>query len=247
MTINPDRVTAVVLAGGLGTRIKHLVPDLPKPMVPVRGRPFLEWVVGYLRHEGIRRVLISTGHLGEVIEKHFAVQPECGVELRCIREREALGTAGGFLHAVGSSGEQPDAWLVLNGDSLAFADLAAVTAKLDEPQVQGVVVGVSMKDTSRYGRIAFDETGRLLQFEEKQPGTGVINAGIYAFKPALLSHFPSKRPLSFEQDVFPQLLAQGTQLQVSVTSAPFLDIGTPESLLRAEEFVQQNLQLLQSA
>jgi D-glycero-alpha-D-manno-heptose 1-phosphate guanylyltransferase len=240
-------MTAVVLAGGLGTRIKHLVPDLPKPMVPVRARPFMEWVIGYLRHEGIGRVLISTGHLGEAIERHFAAQPTPGVALRCFRESAALGTAGGFLHAVRSSGEQPDAWLVLNGDSLAFADLEAAATELNEPQVQGVVVGVSMPDTSRYGRIALDQTGRLLQFEEKQPGSGVINAGIYAFKPELLSKFPTKRPLSFEQDVFPQLLAQGTHLQVSVTAAPFLDIGTPESLLHAEAFIEQNLQLLQSA
>lgn len=240
MTINPDRVTAVVLAGGLGTRIKHLVPNLPKPMVPVRGRPFLEWVVGYLRQQGIRRVLISNGHLGEVIEKHFAALPGAGVALRCIRESDALGTAGGFLNAVSVSGEKPDAWLVLNGDSLVFADLLAAAAPLNEPQVQGVVVGVSVPDASRYGRVAFDQTGRLLKFEEKQPGVGVINAGVYFFKPALLAQFPPQRPLSFEMDVFPQLLARGARLQVVVTQAPFLDIGTPESLARAESFIEEN-------
>ncbi len=240
MTINPDRVTAVVLAGGRGTRIKHLVPNLPKPMAPVLGRPFLEWVVGYLRHQGIRRVLISTGHLGDVIEKHFAAQPVAGVALRCVREDDALGTAGGFLNAVSASGEKPDAWLVLNGDSLVFGDLRAAAAPLKEPQVQGVVVGVSVPDASRYGRIAFDQTDRLLKFEEKQPGGGVINAGVYLFKPALLAQFPPQRPLSFEIDVFPQLLARGVHLQVCATTAPFLDIGTPESLALAESFIEEN-------
>src|SRR5262249_20170538 len=138
------------------------------------------------------------------------------------------------------------AWLVLNGDSLALADLSPATSLLNRLHVEGVIVGVSVSDTSRYGRIIFDPTGRLLKFEEKQPGNGVINAGIYFFKPALLSRFPSKRPLSFEQDVFPQLLAQGTHLQVSVTAAPFLDIGTPESLPQAEAFVDRNLQQLRS-
>src|SRR3989442_5621204 len=131
MIINPDRVTAVVLAGGLGTRIKHLVPNLPNPMAPVHGRPFLEWVVGYLRHQGIRRVLISTGHLGEAIERHFALQPIPGVSLSCIRESKALGTAGGFLNAVWVSREKPVAWLVLNGDSLVFSDLQAAVAPLN--------------------------------------------------------------------------------------------------------------------
>src|SRR5262245_18840834 len=247
MTVNLDRMTAVVLAGGLGTRIKHLVPDLPKPMVPVHGRPFLEWVIAYLRQEGFRRVLISTGYLGDVIESHFKAQPVPGVALRCIRESEALGTAGGFLNAALVSGEKADSWLVLNGDSLAFADLAAAAARLNEPQVQAVVVGVSMPDTSRYGRIALDATGQLLKFEEKQPGTGVINAGIYFLKAELLSRFPSKRPLSFEQDVFPKLLAQGAHMQVSVTAAPFLDIGTPESLSQAAAFIERNLQRLQPA
>jgi NDP-sugar pyrophosphorylase family protein len=216
-------------------------------MAPVHGRPFLEWVVGYLLNQGIRRVLISTGYLGEVIENHFATQPVPGVALRCIRESAALGTAGGFLNAVWTSGEKPDAWLVLNGDSLVFADLGGAVAQLNEPQVQGVVVGVSVLDASRYGRIAFDRSGRLLEFEEKQPGSGVINAGIYVFEAPLLSQFPSRRPLNFEQDVFPQLLAQGACLQVSVTATPFLDIGTPESLLQAEAFIERNLRLLQSA
>ena len=233
-------MTAVVLAGGLGTRIKHLVPAVPKPMVQIHGRPFLEWVIGYLRREGIRRVLISTGHLGQVIEKHFAAQPVDDVAVHCAREAAALGTAGGFLNAVSASGDRPDAWLVCNGDSLVFADLKAATAPLGEPQVEGVVVGVAVPDASRYGRLAFDKTGRLLKFEENKPGTGVMNAGIYIFKPALLSQFPSKRPLSFEQDVFPQLLAAGVHLHVGVNAAPFLDIGTPESLALAEAFVLEN-------
>jgi NDP-sugar pyrophosphorylase family protein len=209
-------------------------------MVPVHGRPFLEWVVGYLRHQGIRRVLISTGHLGEVIENHFATQSDGGVALRCIRERDALGTAGGFLNAVSHSGDKPDSWLVLNGDSLVFADLRSAATLLNEPGVQGVVVGVSMLDTCRYGRIATDESNRLLKFEEKQPGGGVINAGVYFFKAAVLSQFPSKRPLSFERDVFPQLLIQGVHFKVCATTAPFLDIGTPESLARAEAFILEN-------
>jgi D-glycero-alpha-D-manno-heptose 1-phosphate guanylyltransferase len=237
-----DEVTAVILAGGRGTRLRHLFPELPKPMIPVCGRPFVEWVVRFLKQQGIRRVLISTGHLGEIMEAHFAVQPVEDVSVTCVREREALGTGGGFLNAVEASREKPSAWLVLNGDSLVAADLASAVTELNRPETQGVILGVSMSDASRYGRVTFDDSRRLLRFVEKQPGAGVINAGIYCFKPSVLSRFPSRRPLSFENDVFPQLLADRIHLSVSVTDAPFLDIGTPESLALAESFIAQNFQ-----
>jgi D-glycero-alpha-D-manno-heptose 1-phosphate guanylyltransferase len=116
-----------VLAGGFGRRIQHLLPDLPKPMAPVAGRPFLEWVVRYLAAQKIRRVILSTGHLAEtVVPKHFQSQPVPGVDVWCVPETKPLGTAGGFLNAIRARrGEKPAAWLVLNGDSLAPAPLDA--------------------------------------------------------------------------------------------------------------------------
>ncbi|MBI3879520.1 MAG: nucleotidyltransferase family protein [Verrucomicrobia bacterium] len=232
--------TAVVLAGGFGTRIRHLAPDLPKPMIAACGRPFLEWVVRYLQRQGIREVILSTGFLGEVIEKHFAAQPVAGVRVTCARETEPLGTGGGFLHAAHTAKSAPETWLVLNGDSMVFADLAHVAAPLANPAVQGVVLGVAMDDVSRYGTLRSDGAGRLLSFDEKRPGAGVINAGIYFFRHALLAEFPAARPLSFETGVFPHLLARGVRLDVSATDAPFLDIGTPESLAQAERFIAEN-------
>ncbi|OLE45615.1 MAG: hypothetical protein AUI36_22515 [Cyanobacteria bacterium 13_1_40CM_2_61_4] len=104
-----------------------------------------------------------------------------------------------------------------------------------------------MADAARYGTLAFDESRRLLRFEEKRPGAGVINAGVYLLKPELLTRFPSARPLSFEKDVFPSLLAGGARLRVHATDAPFLDIGTPESLALAESFICENFSSLQSA
>ena len=96
MSVELNQVAAVILAGGLGTRIKHLLPNLPKPMAPVAGRPFLEWVGRYLVKQGIQQIVISTGYLSEVVERHFENRPIPGVNIRCVAEPEPLGTGGEF-------------------------------------------------------------------------------------------------------------------------------------------------------
>ena len=240
MHVAPDQVTAVILAGGFGTRIQHLLPKLPKPMAPVAGRPFLEWVVRYLAGQGIRRVILSTGHLAETIERHFQQQPVQGVSARCVPETRPLGTAGGFLNAVHGAGETPCAWLVLNGDSLALAPLDGMFQCLADPGVDGAILGVPMPDASRYGTIAQNAAGDLVAFEEKRPGAGTINAGVYLFRASTLRWFPARTPLSFEKEAFPELLTRGARLKVCVTRAPFLDIGTPESLPLAEAFIREH-------
>lgn len=240
VSIGGSDVVAVVLAGGFGTRVAHLLPGVPKPMVPVAGKPFVEWVVRYLARQGVRRVVLSTGHLAGVVEAHFQKQPVAGVVTPCVAETWPLGTAGGFLNAVRLSGERPAAWLVVNGDSLVFAELGRATAELDDPAVAGVLVGCVVADASRYGTLAIGPTGELGGFLEKRPGKGVINAGMYLLRDSLVRKFPDRLPLSFEAELFPELAAQGTLLKVSSVEAPFLDIGTPESLQEAETFVQRN-------
>jgi D-glycero-alpha-D-manno-heptose 1-phosphate guanylyltransferase len=236
----PEQIVAVVLAGGLGTRIRHLLPNLPKPMASVCERPFIEWVIRYLAAQNVRRIVISTGYRGDVIERHFASKPVKEVAVQCIAEPEPLGTAGGFLNAVQASGYRPRAWLVLNGDSLALAPLGSLLGALNEAECSGALLGVSMNDASRYGAITSDSKQQLLRFEEKQPGSGVINAGVYLFRHAVVEAFPTQVPLSFEKEVFPDLIARKAHLKVCVVEAPFLDIGTPESLRCAETFVSEN-------
>ncbi len=239
MNISPEQITAVILAGGFGKRIQHLLPDLPKPMAPVNGRPFLEWVVRYLAAQKIRSVILSTGHLAETIARHFQSQPVKNVRVSCVPETEPLGTAGGFLNAIRGAAETPAAWLVMNGDSLAPAPLAQMFQSLDDPDWAGAILGVRVADASRFGTILQDANGALAGFNEKKPGAGVINAGIYLFRTSAIDSFPDKTPLSFETEVFPALVASNVRLKVCVTDAPFLDIGTPESLGQAERFIGQ--------
>lgn len=240
MKLLPKQITAVVLAGGFGTRIKHLLGDLPKPMAPVNGKPFVEWVVRYLAAQGIRNVILSTGHLAETVEKHFAPQPVKNVRVTCVPETTPLGTAGGFLNAANTVKEKPAAWMVLNGDSLGVAPLEKFFASLDQLENEGAILGVPMADASRFGTLSQNAAGNLIGFNEKKPGDGNINAGVYLFRDATLKKFPAKTPLSFEVDVFPALINGGARLKTVLSEAPFLDIGTPESLPQAEGFIQQN-------
>lgn len=238
---HPEKISAVVLAGGFGTRIKHLLGDLPKPMAPVNGKPFVEWIVRYLAAQKIRHVILSTGYAAETVERHFQSQPVGNVRVNCVPETSPLGTAGGFLNAISNSKEKSEAYLVLNGDSLALAPLEKFLQSLDDEKISGAILGVRVPDASRFGTISQNVNGDLSGFNEKKPGAGIINTGIYLFRTDIIEKFPKKLPLSFETEVFPSLIAIGCRLKVCVTDAPFLDIGTPESLPLAEQFIRDNL------
>jgi D-glycero-alpha-D-manno-heptose 1-phosphate guanylyltransferase len=244
--ISPDQTTAVILAGGFGTRIKHLLGDLPKPMAPVNGRPFLEWVVRWLAAQHVRRVVLSTGYMTEVIEKHFRSQPVAGVQVSCVPETTPLGTAGGFLNAVHQSKINSSAWFLLNGDTLAFVNLADALKSLNVESTAGVIFGREVPDTSRYGSLVSDSAGRLSCFAEKRPGRGVISTGVYLFCDSLVKQFSDKVPLSLEQEVFPALTAAGVSLKVLQMNIPFLDIGTPDTLREADLFIRQNIAQFQT-
>ena len=234
----PGDITALILAGGFGTRVKDLLGDLPKPMAPVNGRPFVEWIVRWLKAQGVRDVILSTGFRAELVEKHFSTTPVSEMNVRCITEPEPMGTGGGLAFAAAECGATPPAWLVLNGDSLIFANVSTVAEALGK--ADGVMDTRMVPDTSRYGNVRADEFGRITAFEEKQPGAGEINAGIYLLCHEVLADFPEARPLSLERDIFPGLLGQSGGLMAHRVEAAFLDIGTPETLPQAEAFVAEN-------
>ncbi|MBE9241710.1 nucleotidyltransferase family protein [Synechocystis salina] len=240
MDLSPADVTVVILAGGFGTRIKQQLPDLPKPLAPVAHRPFLDWQLRYLQQQGFRRSLLSTGYLAEKVAAYAQNADIADMAIACVAEEEPLGTAGGFVNAVSHHNfkEPTPAWLVLNGDSLIVTDYRVLLAELADDRVDGVILGVHVPDASRFGSLKVNGQGELEQFAEKQGGAGVINSGVYLLGDRLLAQFPDRRPLSFEYDVFPTLLAQGAKIKVHAVEAPFLDIGTPTTLAQAGEFIQ---------
>jgi D-glycero-alpha-D-manno-heptose 1-phosphate guanylyltransferase len=234
--------SAVILAGGLGTRIRHLLPDLPKPLAPVAGRPFLEWVVRFLYAQGVTRIVIATGYLGDRIDEFAKTLILPGLELSCVREPAPLGTAGALVHSLASLWTGAVNVLVCNGDSLALAVLQPLLEALTEPGTAASLLAVQVADAAHYGTVTADDAGMLQEFYEKRPGAGLANAGVYMLNAATVGQFPDKVPLSFEYDVFPSLLEQGLKLKVVACDCPFLDIGSGSTLAQAETFVKANME-----
>ncbi len=237
-------VTAVVLAGGFGTRIRHVLGNLPKPLAPVHGYPFLHWVIRYLAGQGIRNIVLSTHFEAEQVERFAEAMAGADLRIECVKESSPLGTAGGFMHCVSSCKVDAPAILVANGDSLVLEPLARLISALDAPEVDGAMVGLDLTDASRFGRLSTGLSGNLTAFVEKSPGAGTINAGMYLFRRALLKSFPDRVPLSFELDVFQTLIATGRHIRVVRTESPFIDIGTEASLKEADAFVSAHQQWL---
>jgi D-glycero-alpha-D-manno-heptose 1-phosphate guanylyltransferase len=233
---------AVILAGGLGTRIRHLLPDLPKALAPVAGRPFLEWVVRFLYAQGVTRIVISTGYLGDRIGEFAKTLVLPRLELGCVREPSPLGTAGALIHSLASLQTGTLNVLVCNGDSLALTVLHPLLAALTEPGTAASLLAVRVADAAHYGTVRADDDGVLQGFHEKRPGAGLANAGVYMLHAATMSQFPNKVPLSFEYDVFPSLLGRGLKLKVLPCDCPFLDIGRESTLAQSEAFVKANME-----
>ena len=235
-------VTAVLLAGGRGTRIAHLLPDVPKPMANVAGRPFIDWVLLQLARDGVVSFLLSTGHQGEIIEAHLAQVPVGGIRTRCVREDVPCGTAGGFLNAVRADPEPPHGgYLVVNGDSLVLTNVGLLVREAMRQGWHAALFGLVVEDAYRFGSLNVSGDGLLKGFNEKGASRGMINAGVYWFSPDCIARFPGQMPLSFEFDVFPALIAGGARIGVVTVEAPFIDIGTPESMAEAETFVRKHL------
>jgi len=226
---------AILLAGGRGTRIRDRHPMLPKPLIPCGGRPFIEWVIRHFANNGLTRFVVSLGHLAEVAEEHFRTRPQDGLSIDLVREPAPLGTGGGLRWAWRTIPERDV--VVANADSLVLVDLRAARMLFDTAGVDGVVVGVEQDDASRYGTLRVGPNNRLLAFEEKRPGSGLVNAGIYFLRSRLLESISAETPLSLETDVIPRWIASGGDIRVFACRAPFLDIGTPESLDSAEAFL----------
>lgn len=235
-------IQPIILAGGKGSRLARALPGLPKPMAPAAGRPFVEWIVRSLAAAGLKQVIISTEHLGHVIEDHFARDPVPDVEVRCLREEQPLGTAGAMLHAVERSAQTPSAWLVLNGDSLTFVDWPNMVHRFERRRPDGIIVARQVDDVGRFGALRVDDHIHLLAFSEKTVSgvAGLVNAGVYLLGDELVRDCPDTRPLSLEKDLFPGWLRAGRRLEVYPTEAEFLDIGTEESLTMAGDFIRRN-------
>ncbi len=224
---------AVVLAGGLGTRLRNVVQDLPKPMAPVNGKPFLEYVLAYLELYGIKKVVLSVGYKHELIKEHFGDKFRY-MQIDYAIEEEPLGTGGAICLAAEKL--ESDRFMVLNGDTLFKANLGKLQ---DYHRIFGAELTMVLRqvqDVSRYGAVEVNPGGRIIGFSEKSEakGKGSINGGIYLMNRSLLSGFEPGQKFSFEKDVLQKKFEDHAFFGMSCKQY-FIDIGIPEDFKRANE------------
>jgi len=219
---------AIILAGGLGTRLGELTRSMPKPLLDISGQPFLEYVFWNLRRHGIGRVVLSVGYLAEKTQAILGDGSRFGLDLTYIVETEPQGTGGGLKLAVDLL---DDEFLVLNGDTIFDVNYLDLALGLSSENIAAMALR-QVKDVSRYGNVQL-EGGQIRRFCEKAAqGPGVISGGVYALRKEALDFLP-EGPSSIEQDMFPRLVQSG-RLGGQVYNGFFLDIGLPETYRAAQ-------------
>jgi len=223
---------SIILAGGLGTRLRSAVPDLPKCMAPVAGRPFLSHVIDLLQRQGIEKFIFSLGYKHEVIEAFLDKEYE-GYHKQYVIEKEPLGTGGGIQLACRKATEKNV--LIVNGDTLFTINLHDLSAFHDEHQSHCTLALKPMQHFDRYGVVELHGNGAIKSFKEKQfYESGLINGGVYALQVnALLNeHLPDK--FSFEKDYLEKYYTQRPMFGL-VQDKYFIDIGIPEDFEKANK------------
>lgn len=220
---------AIVLAGGFGTRLREVVPDLPKPMAPVAGRPFLEILLQGLANKGFNRVILSLGHMADKVVAHFGEQ-YAGMGLLYEVEDTPLGTGGAVRRALSRCRE--DHVFVFNGDTYLDLEVDDIEAQWQKHRVP-IIVAREVPDTARFGRLS-TEGGRVTGFLEKGAGgAGLINAGCYVLPIAVLNDFAFGQQFSLETDFLAKTVGM-QRMDLFVTNGHFIDIGVPEDYARAQ-------------
>jgi D-glycero-alpha-D-manno-heptose 1-phosphate guanylyltransferase len=225
---------AIVLAGGLGTRLQGVLPGIPKCMAPVQGKPFLTYVLDYLIHHHINKVILSVGYRNDQIINYFSFSYR-SASIEYSIENEPLGTGGAVKLACSRSSK--DTVIVINGDTYFTPDLKALE---DAHTLAGADITIAVKqmpETGRYGLVKFNKEGRIIEFSEKDhaSGKGWINGGIYLINRQIFETIPQKR-FSLENDVF-KLACDRLHMHAFTTDAFFLDMGIPEDFERAQTMI----------
>lgn len=230
---------AVVLVGGQGTRLRPITFDTPKALVPLRNRPFMGYMLDFLRDGGLDGAVLSLGYLPDPIQDYLARWHDLrDFSVDYAVEKHALGTAGGIKNAEDYLNNE--AFVVVNGDVLTGMDLAAAIRIHGESDALATITLTSVEDPTAYGLVEVDHEMVVRRFIEKPAAdevtTNLVNAGVYIIEPEVLGMIPAGREVSIEREIFPELQAQG-RLRAHVSSSYWRDIGTPRSYLAASHDV----------
>ena len=224
---------AIILAGGLGTRLRAAVPDLPKPLAPIHGRPFLEHQMDYWIAQGVTRFILSVGYKRGLIEAHFGTTyRKCA--LAYAREDEPLGTGGGLLLALAEV--QTESILVLNGDTFFEVALETLCEQHAAKQAQLTIALRRVPHNDRYGEVVLNADQGIAAFSAKPSGCeGIINGGVYMMQRETMLDLGWKAgdKVALEQDLLPTLLDRKLKIVGVEYAGAFIDIGVPEDYQRA--------------
>jgi NDP-sugar pyrophosphorylase family protein len=228
-----NSIDVIILAGGLGTRLKPIVSNRPKVMATIAGKPFLSILLNQINKAGFKRVILCTGYMADQVEIGFG-QKYMGLSLIYSRENRPLGTGGALsnaFHLISS-----DKIMVMNGDSFIDIDPSLFLRWFVCKGCDAALVLKKVNNSSRYGLVNVDANGLITAFQEKNTvgGSGWVNAGVYIFNKEVIRKLPQGKTFSIEQEFFPSLV--GREFYGYCSEAKFTDIGLPESYLAAEGF-----------
>jgi len=226
---------AIIIAGGLGTRLRPITYNVPKPIVPLANKPFVIHQIELLKRFGINEVILNLHYLSDNIKSIFDDGKRLGVKVDYSIEKTPLGTAGAVKNAEEFFDEGP--MIVFNGDILTDMNLEKAIAFHKKKNAKVTLTLTEVEDPTPYGLVITDKDGRVLEFREKpaweQVTAHTINAGIYIVDPSIFKNVPKGKEFSFERQLYPMLLEQGERIYGYVTDAYWMDIGNPEKYLQA--------------
>lgn len=229
---------AIILAGGLGTRLRSTIGDLPKPMADIAGRPFLEYLLDYLIENDFKKVILSVGYKAEIIISHFGRNYK-SIDIEYSIENEPLGTGGAIKKAIKKLDNSDDYFFVLNGDTFFDIPLDELLEFHVQRKAVITIAFKSMEDSTRYGSILLDYSNRIIGFVEKGAFKNcLINGGIYVINIELFKSLDLPDKFSFEKDLleayYKKMLFCGKNF-----NKYFIDIGVPEDYERFKEKIRR--------
>ena len=226
--------SAILLVGGMGTRLHPLTLKTPKPMLQVAGVPFTEHQIRKAADAGITEIILATSYKSELFEPYFGDGERFGIKIKYAVEKSALGTGGGIRNAANLLADC-DQVVIFNGDVLSGHDLAAQLAFHKKNQADITLYLTQVEDARAYGCVELLENKQIKSFLEKMenPISNLINAGCYIFNRQIIDQIPQNKVVSVERDTFPNLLANNAKVFGYLDNSYWLDIGTPAALVKA--------------
>ena len=235
--LNKKNISFVVLVGGLGSRIKHLYPNRPKPLITIYNKPFLYWLIKEIKNLNLKNVIYASGYRSEQIENWVNNNEFKNLNQKIVKEKKKLGTAGSIFNLIDLCKEN---LIILNGDSFLAGGIRKLLESIDL-KYSSTLVCHRMKNTKRFGRIIFNQKNQLINFIEKEKsGPGYINSGIYFFKKEKIIEYKTNGYMSLEHELIPNMINNNEKINViKINNPKFIDIGTEDSLLESKKNAQK--------